>query len=294
MKLHGYFRSSASYRVRIALNLKGLSAEHLPHHLRKGEQRAPAYLAINPQGLVPALQDDRGVILTQSLAIIEWLDETHPEPPLLPKDPLRRAKVRAFAMALACDTHPVQNLKVLARLRELGLAEEQVTEWAAWANREGLERLRNTDRARARAVLFWRCADAGRSLSGAAARQCAAFRRRCRRPFRACSRRKRRQKTSRRSLTPHRTGSPMPNKSDTVTMDAVYTAPGYLFRRMQQIAVAIFIEECRAYDLTPVQYAALVAIRTHPGIDATRLSAVIAFDRSTLGSVIERLEAKQL
>ena len=77
-----------------------------------------------------------------------------------------------------------------------------------------------------------------------------------------------------------------------ITMDAVYTAPGYLFRRMQQIAVAIFVEECRAYDLTPVQYAALVAIHTHPGIDATRLSAVIAFDRSTLGSVIERLEAK--
>jgi DNA-binding MarR family transcriptional regulator len=85
----------------------------------------------------------------------------------------------------------------------------------------------------------------------------------------------------------------MPNKSATITMDAVYTAPGYLFRRMQQIAVAIFMEECRACDLTPVQYAALVAIRTHPGIDATRLSAVIAFDRSTLGSVIERLEAKQ-
>jgi DNA-binding MarR family transcriptional regulator len=84
----------------------------------------------------------------------------------------------------------------------------------------------------------------------------------------------------------------MPNKTDSVTMDAVYTAPGYLFRRMQQIAVAIFIEECRDFDLTPVQYAALIAIRTHPGIDATRLSAVIAFDRSTLGSVIERLEAK--
>jgi DNA-binding MarR family transcriptional regulator len=86
----------------------------------------------------------------------------------------------------------------------------------------------------------------------------------------------------------------MPNKSEPITMDAVYGAPGYLFRRMQQIAVAIFIEECRAYDLTPVQYAALAAIRTHPGIDATRLSAVIAFDRSTLGSVIERMESKQL
>src|ERR1700692_34860 len=86
----------------------------------------------------------------------------------------------------------------------------------------------------------------------------------------------------------------MPNKTPPVTMDAVYTKPGYLFRRMQQIAVAIFVEECRAYDLTPVQYASLVAIRTHPGIDATRLSAVIAFDRSTLGNVIERLETKQL
>jgi maleylpyruvate isomerase len=138
MKLHGYFRSSASYRVRIALNLKGLSTEHLAHHLRKGEQCAPSYLAINPQGLVPTLEDDAGTVLTQSLAIIEWLDETYPNPPLLPKEPLRRAKVRAFAMALACDTHPVQNLKVLARLRQLGLAEEKVTEWAAWANREGL------------------------------------------------------------------------------------------------------------------------------------------------------------
>ena len=138
MKLHGYFRSSAAYRVRIALNLKGLSSEHLPHHLRKGEQCAPAYLAINPQGLVPALEDDSGTVLTQSLAIIEWLDETHPAPPLLPEDPLRRARVRAFAMALACDTHPVQNLKVLARLRQLGLAEDKVTEWAAWVNREGL------------------------------------------------------------------------------------------------------------------------------------------------------------
>jgi maleylpyruvate isomerase len=138
MKLHGYFRSSASYRVRIALNLKGLRAEHLPHHLRKGEQCAPAYLALNPQGFVPTLESDAGDILTQSLAIIEWLEETHPTPPLLPKDPLRRAKVRAFSMALACDTHPVQNLKVLARLRQLGLPEEKVAEWAAWANREGL------------------------------------------------------------------------------------------------------------------------------------------------------------
>lgn len=86
----------------------------------------------------------------------------------------------------------------------------------------------------------------------------------------------------------------MPSKPAPITMDAVYTAPGYLFRRMQQIAVALFMEECRAFDLTPVQYGSLIAIHTHPGIDATRLSAVIAFDRSTLGSVIERLEAKKL
>lgn len=86
----------------------------------------------------------------------------------------------------------------------------------------------------------------------------------------------------------------MPSKPAPITMDAVYAAPGYLFRRMQQIAVALFMEECNAFDLTPVQYAALVAIHTHPGIDATRLSAVIAFDRSTLGSVIERLQAKKL
>ncbi|WP_315807222.1 MULTISPECIES: maleylacetoacetate isomerase [unclassified Bradyrhizobium] len=138
MKLHGYFRSSASYRVRIALNLKGLTAEHLPHHLRKGEQRAPDYLKLNPQGFVPTLEGDGGAVLIQSLAIIEWLDETHPVPPLLPKDPLTRARVRAFAQVLACDTHPVQNLKVLARLRELGLPEDKVTAWAGWVNREGL------------------------------------------------------------------------------------------------------------------------------------------------------------
>ena len=138
MKLYGYFRSSAAFRVRIALNLKRLDYESTFIHLRRGDQRQPGFLEVNPQGLVPALEDDQGAVLTQSLAIMEWLDETHPEPPLLPKDPLRRAKVRAFAQALACDTHPVQNLKVLARLRELGLPEEKVTAWAGWANREGL------------------------------------------------------------------------------------------------------------------------------------------------------------
>jgi maleylpyruvate isomerase len=138
LKLHGYFRSSAAYRVRIALNLKGLAPEHLSHHLRKGEQTAPGYLKLNPQGLVPTLVDDEGGVLTQSLAIVEWLDEIHPTPPLLPLDALRRAKARAFALAIACDIHPVQNLKVLTRLRELGVADDKVTEWAAWANREGL------------------------------------------------------------------------------------------------------------------------------------------------------------
>src|SRR5258705_11747102 len=115
MKLHGYFRSSAAYRVRIALNLKGLSTDHLSHHLRKGEQCAPAYLAINPQGLVPTLDGDDGTALTQSLAIIEWLDETHPNPPLLPKDPLRRAKVRAIAMVHASVNHTVKKSNSMPR-----------------------------------------------------------------------------------------------------------------------------------------------------------------------------------
>jgi maleylpyruvate isomerase len=139
MVLHGYFRSSASWRVRIALGLKGLSVVHVPHHLRKGGQREPEYLRLNPQGLVPALVIDGGVVLTQSLAILEWLDETFPEPPLLPLDPVERAKVRAFALVLAADTHPVQNLCVLEGLRRLGIAEPTVQQWAADANSRGLE-----------------------------------------------------------------------------------------------------------------------------------------------------------
>ncbi len=138
MQLHGYFRSSAAYRVRIALNLKGIGVTHVPHHLRKGEQRDAGYLTLNPQGLVPTLTLDDGTQLTQSLAIIEWLDETHPEPPLLPADPLRRAHVRAFAQAIACDIHPVQNLKVLTRLRDQGATADDVTAWAAWINADGL------------------------------------------------------------------------------------------------------------------------------------------------------------
>lgn len=136
--LHGYFRSTASYRVRIALNLKGVAYADAFHHLRKGEQRAPAYVAINPQGLVPALDID-GAILTQSLAICDYLDETFPDPPLLPADPIARAQVRAFAQVIACDTHPVQNLKVLDRLRAVGLDDAQVAGWARTTIEEGLD-----------------------------------------------------------------------------------------------------------------------------------------------------------
>ena len=139
MRLHGYFRSTASYRVRIALNLKGLAYEQAFVQLREGEQRAPAFLARNPQGLVPALELDDGAVLTQSLAICEYLDDVHPEPPLLPRDAAQRARVRAVAQVIACDTHPVQNLKVLDRLRALGLAEEQVTAWARTTIEEGLD-----------------------------------------------------------------------------------------------------------------------------------------------------------
>ena len=139
MRLHGYFRSAASWRVRIALGLKRVTAEHVFHHLRRAEQRSADYLCINPQGLVPALELDDGTVLTQSLAIIEWLDETHPEPLLLPADPVARAKVRAFAHVLAADTHPLQNLKVLARVRGLGRPEEDVQAWAADVNAAGLE-----------------------------------------------------------------------------------------------------------------------------------------------------------
>src|SRR5437763_6896606 len=116
MKLHGYFRSSAAYRVRIALNLKGLGAEHLPHHLRKGEQCAPAYLAINQQGLVPTLEDDAGTVLTQSLAIIEWLDESYPASTLVHDDQMRGAKVRAFATALTGEVYSVVKANASARV----------------------------------------------------------------------------------------------------------------------------------------------------------------------------------
>lgn len=137
LRLHTYFRSSASWRVRIALHLKGLDYQSLPHHLRKGEQTSASYLALNPQGLVPALETD-GEILTQSLAICEYLDEVVPNPPLLPAAPLGRAKVRAAALAIACEIHPLQNLRVLGRLRAAGLNEDAVNGWARDTIEDGL------------------------------------------------------------------------------------------------------------------------------------------------------------
>jgi maleylacetoacetate isomerase len=117
MKLYSYWRSSAAYRVRIALNLKGLDTEIAPINLREGAQSTESYRGVNPQALVPALEID-DALLTQSLAIIEYLDESHPEPPFLPSDPADRARVRAFAQAIACDIHPLNNLRVLNYLRQ--------------------------------------------------------------------------------------------------------------------------------------------------------------------------------
>jgi maleylpyruvate isomerase len=136
-KLHGFFRSSATYRVKITLGLKGLSFDYLSYNLRDKEQLAPAFLALNPQGLVPALEMD-GAVFTQSLAICEYLDEVHPTPALLPSDPLARAKVRAAAYVIACDVHPVQNLKILNRVRALGQSEDAVELWARTTIDEGL------------------------------------------------------------------------------------------------------------------------------------------------------------
>lgn len=130
MIAYGYFRSSAAYRLRIALNLKGLSTPFRSIHLRRGDQRSESFIALNPQGLVPALETDEGAVLTQSLAIIEWLEETHPEPALLPADPLARAQARAFALVIACDIHPLQNLRVLRHLkRALGQDQAGLDAW---------------------------------------------------------------------------------------------------------------------------------------------------------------------
>lgn len=132
MKLYTFFRSSASYRVRIALNLKGLRYEQVPIHLRRGggEQLNANYKAINPQALVPALEDN-GRILTQSLAILEYLEERHPNPPLLPNDPADRALVRSMALVIACEVHPIQNLRVLNQLKTgHNQSDADVNRWA--------------------------------------------------------------------------------------------------------------------------------------------------------------------
>lgn len=129
MKLYGYFRSSAAFRVRIALNLKSISHEDAFIHLRRGEQSRPDFLGVNPQGLVPALEVD-GLTLVQSLPIIEYLDERYPEPPLLPQDAAGRARVRGLAAVVACDIHPLNNLRVLRYLaRQLGQGQEAVEAW---------------------------------------------------------------------------------------------------------------------------------------------------------------------
>jgi maleylacetoacetate isomerase len=142
MKLYNYFRSSAAFRVRIALNLKGLNYDYVSKALPKNEQRAADYLAVNPQGLIPALEVD-GTVISQSVAIIEYLNELHPQPPLLPADPLARAQVRSMTLAIACDTHPLNNLRVLNYLRQdLAQNDDGVNTWYRhWVNEgfRGLE-----------------------------------------------------------------------------------------------------------------------------------------------------------
>ena len=140
MKLIGYFRSSAAFRVRIGLNLKGIAVEHASRHLRKGEQASPDYVALNPQKLVPTLVLDSGEVLTQSLAILEYLEETHPEPALLPRDAVGRARVRALALIPTADIHPIQNLRVMAYLRDrFGQTEESAFAWSRYWIETGFE-----------------------------------------------------------------------------------------------------------------------------------------------------------
>jgi len=141
VKLYTYFRSSAAFRVRIALNLKGLDYQPTFVHLAKGEHRQPAYAAVNPQALVPTLEEG-GRLLTQSLAILEYLEETHPQPPLLPQDPFERARVRSLALLIACEIHPLNNLRTLRHLKSsLGQSEEQVNGWYRHWVADGLAKL---------------------------------------------------------------------------------------------------------------------------------------------------------
>ncbi|CAM3858437.1 Maleylacetoacetate isomerase [Pseudomonas reidholzensis] len=138
MELFGYYRSTSSYRVRIALALKGLDYQAVPVNLLKGEQRAPEYLAVNPQGRVPALRTDGGTLLVQSSAIIEYLEEGYPQPALLPEAAEARAKVRGVAALVACDIHPLHNVSVLNQLRQLGHDEVQVNQWISHWISQGL------------------------------------------------------------------------------------------------------------------------------------------------------------
>ena len=139
MQLYNYFRSSASYRVRIALAIKGLDYDYMPVHLQKNEQLGESYQAVSASRLVPLLRDGDHA-LTQSLAIIEYLDETHPEPPLLPKDPLGRARVRALSYDVACEIHPLNNLRVLRYLvRDLKVADDDKNRWYRHWVETGLE-----------------------------------------------------------------------------------------------------------------------------------------------------------
>ena len=140
MKLYNYFRSSASFRVRIALHLKGLAYDYLPVHLARGEQKKPEFAAVTAEGLVPVLELDDDRRLTQSMANIEYLDETHPQPPLLPADALGRARVRALAQIVACEIHPLNNLRVLKYLvGELKASEDAKNAWYRHWVRLGLE-----------------------------------------------------------------------------------------------------------------------------------------------------------
>ncbi len=138
MELYTYFRSTSSYRVRIALALKGLDFQSLPVNLLKGEQREPAFLALNPQGRVPALRVDSGALLVQSPAIIEYLEERYPQPALLPAALEQRAQVRGVAALIGCDIHPLHNVSVLNQLRQLGHDETQVNQWIAHWISQGL------------------------------------------------------------------------------------------------------------------------------------------------------------
>jgi maleylacetoacetate isomerase/maleylpyruvate isomerase len=140
MKLHNYFRSSASYRVRIALALKGLNWDYVAVHLAKGEHQLSGFRELVADPLVPVLELDEGVRLTQSLAIMEYLEEVFPLPPLLPPDPIGRARVRALALSVACEIHPLNNLRVLKYLvKEMGVTEGDKTRWYAHWVRQGLE-----------------------------------------------------------------------------------------------------------------------------------------------------------